>query len=61
MTLKHLNRPVDERSETSSNGRVDGQKMMDIPTTQSARPTALQVFHARFERNRPGYQFLADH
>ena len=61
MSVKPVNRPIDERSETPSNGQVDGQKTTDVPASQDVNPTFLQLFQARFKRNKPGYQFLADH
>ena len=59
MTLKHFNRPIGDCAETPQTGRIDGQETAGSQTHDLARPDPRKLFHARWERNKPGFEFLA--
>ena len=63
MSLEPLDRPDSEPAETRPDGpgRVEEAPQAENQGTEPARirPDPLKLFRARWEHNRPAYEFLA--
>jgi hypothetical protein len=51
--------PVDAPTEIPLDGQVEDQPKVESQTPDPARPDPLKLFRARWEHNKPAYEFLA--